>query len=241
MVQQTLADVQRTGADGEFEPIHRRRLPVPPPGPDPRDPAGRRIPPAPALPDDAAPLPQEQDLLVRLRDGDELAFARLYEMHWDGVLRVLVRVLGDADVARDVAQEVFVQLFRHPPEHAGAPLRAWLYRVAINRGYNELRASRRRRSREDAAFDPTTGQASGALDDQAVAEAVNRAEERALVRRVLLSLQDRQREVLLLRLEGLSYAEIAATVGVVPGSVGTLLARAERAFKQAYQAQRGGM
>jgi RNA polymerase sigma-70 factor, ECF subfamily len=58
---------------------------------------------------------------------------------------------------------------------------------------------------------------------------------------VLLRLPERQRECLALRAEGLSYAEIAAALGVAPGSVGTLLARAERAFKEAYATQRGGM
>jgi RNA polymerase sigma-70 factor (ECF subfamily) len=62
-----------------------------------------------------------------------------------------------------------------------------------------------------------------------------------MVRRVLLQLPERQRECLALRAEGLSYAEIAGVLGLAPSSVGTLLARAERAFKDTYLAQRGGM
>ena len=179
---------------------------------------------------------EEQDLLRRVHQGDELAFARLFERHWDGVARLLSRLLGDTEQAGDVAQEVFVQLFRKPPAAAEVPLKAWLYRVALNRGYNALRADRRRRTREEAvAHDP-----SGATDLDAL-EAANRAEERDVVRRTLLRLPERQRECLVLRAEGLSYAEVAAAIGVAPGSVGTLLARAERAFKDNYRAQRGGM
>ena len=190
----------------------------------------------------------EQDLLERLHKGDELAFARLYELHWDGVTRLLTRLLGDPDDAGDVAQEVFVQLYRKPPAQladalgetngAGTPLRAWLFRVALNRGYNALRSGRRRRAREEAvAADPSAA----ADGDAGVLEAANRAEEQDLVRRTLVRLSERHRDCLVLRAEGLSYAEIAAALDVAVGSVGTLLARAERAFKAAYGAQRGGM
>lgn len=186
------------------------------------------------LVDDGRPLPEEQTLLERSRGGDELAFARLFERYWEGVVRVLVRLLGDAEAAGDLAQDVFVQLLRRPPD-GSVPLRAWLYRVAINLGYNALRAERRRRHREDAAS------ALEALAGQTPAEEAGRAEERDAVRRVLARLPERQRLCLALRAEGLSYAEIAAALGVAPGSVGTLLARAERAFKAEYLAQRGGL
>lgn len=189
------------------------------------------------LAQDARPNIEEQDLLARVHAGDELAFARLFERHWDGVHRILARLLGDVEQAGDLAQDVFVQLYRRPPEAEGVPLRAWLYRVAVNHGYNALRSDKRRRAREDAASlsDPAS------VLGTSLAEEANRAEERDLVRRTLLRLPERQRECLALRAEGLSYAEIAGALGLAPGSVGTLLARAERAFKDAYLAQRGGM
>jgi RNA polymerase sigma-70 factor, ECF subfamily len=191
---------------------------------------------------DARPLVEEQDLLERVRSGDETAFARLFERHWEPVCRLLVRVTGDADTAGDVAQEVFVQLYRKPPLDEGVALRAWLYRVALNRGYNTLRADRRRRTREDTvAGDPTTFSGAGAGPSGSLEEVVNRAEERDAVRRALVRLPERQRDCLVLRAEGLSYAEIAAAVGVAPGSVGTILARAERAFKAEFLARRGGL
>ena len=68
-----------------------------------------------------------------------------------------------------------------------------------------------------------------------------RAEERDSVRQVLMRLSERQRDCLVLRANGLSYAEIAVAIGVAPGSVGTLLARAERTFKAEYLARRGGL
>jgi RNA polymerase sigma-70 factor, ECF subfamily len=188
---------------------------------------------------DARPLPEEQELLLRVRAGDEGAFARLFERHWDAVCRLLVRLTGDADAAGDLAQEVFVQLYRKPPVNEDVPLLAWLYRVALNRGYNALRADRRRRTREEnVAHDPAGGPAGAPASLEEIA---NRAEERDAVRRALVQLPERQRDCLILRAEGLSYAEIAAAVGVAPGSVGTLLARAERAFKAEFLARRGGL
>jgi RNA polymerase sigma-70 factor (ECF subfamily) len=203
--------------------------------------AGYPVPPAApvsVLGRDDRPDLEEQDLLQRVHQGDELAFARLFEQHWDAVARLMTRVVGDPEQAGDVAQEVFVQLFRKPPALGEAPLRAWLFRVALNRGYNALRADRRRRTREDVvARDPSASLAG----DAGVLEEANRAEERDVVRRTLLRLPARQRECLVLRAEGLTYAEVAGALGVAPGSVGTLLARAERAFKEIYRAQRGGM
>jgi RNA polymerase sigma-70 factor (ECF subfamily) len=190
---------------------------------------------------DARPLPEEQALLERVRGGDEQAFASLFERHWDAVCRLLIRLTGDADAAGDLAQEVFVQLYRKPPVNEDVPLRAWLCRVALNRGYNALRADRRRRTREETvAGDPTAPGAAGAAAGS-LEEIANRAEERDSVRHVLLRLSERQRDCLVLRANGLSYAEIAVAIGVAPGSVGTLLARAERAFKAEYLSRRGGL
>jgi len=192
---------------------------------------------------DARPLPEEQALLERLRTGDEAAFTSLFERHWDAVCRLLIRLTGDADAAGDLAQEVFVQLYRKPPLNEDVPLRAWLFRVALNRGYNALRADRRRRTREETvAGDPVGGPAGGGIAGvESLEEIANRAEERDSVRRVLMRLSERQRDCLVLRANGLSYAEIAVAIGVAPGSVGTLLARAERAFKAEYLARRGGL
>ena len=66
---------------------------------------------------------------------------------------------------------------------------------------------------------------------------VIRLEEQAAIRQALVEVPERQRECLLLRHSGYSYAEIAATLGIAVGSVGVLLARAERAFRAQYRRQ----
>jgi len=168
----------------------------------------------------------DQTLLERLRQGDESAFNNLFVRHYAVVYRVVYGLTGTREAAEDAAQETFLALYRRPPA-PDQPLRPWLCRVALNTARNALRAERRDALRvERAALDVV---AAGEL-----AEAVERAEERDRVRAALATLPQRQARPLLLRHAGLSYAEVAAALDLAPGSVGTLLARAERAFAEAY-------
>ena len=170
----------------------------------------------------------DEQLLTRLRQRDETAFETLFVRYYGQVYRVLYRLTGTREGAEDLAQETFLTLYDNPPRLAqGTSLAAWLCRVALNRGYNVLRGERRASLRiEQNAESPRDG------DPQA--EAL-RAEERTRVRTILERLPERQSKLLLLRHAGLSYAEIAVVLDVAPGSIGTLLARAERAFVAAYQ------
>ena len=144
------------------------------------------------------------------------------------------RLLGDHGEAEDVVQETFLKLDGHPVlERPDPEVAAWLRRVCLNTAYNRLRGQRRatarldRAARAERAEDETDAGASPLLD-------VLRAEQQQAVRRALASLPERQRACLLLRHAGYSYAEIAATLDLAVGSVGVLLARGERAFREAY-------
>lgn len=171
----------------------------------------------------------DNGLLARVQEGDDQAFALLFQRHYDRVYGILFRLVGTRAEAEDLAQEVFLRLYRQRfslrREHN---VGAWLYRVAMNLGYNELR-SRQRRWRRDTALlpDPTDA-------EPAPAEAAAQAETRAAVRAALARLPQRDVQLLLLRQMGLSYAELAEACGVAPGSVGTLLRRAGEAFRKAY-------
>ena len=167
-------------------------------------------------------------LLERLRRHDETAFEDLFLRYYPQVYRVLFGVVGNAQEAEDLVQETFIVLYRRPPRLPNATaLGPWLYRVAVNRGYNALRGARRARLRvEQLPID-------AAQPDDPAAEYLRR-EERARVRLTLARLAERDAKLLLLRYAGLSYAEIAAAMEVAAGSVGTLLVRAERAFTKAY-------
>lgn len=181
--------------------------------------------------------PPDSLLLANLAKGDEVAFEALFLRYYSQVYGVLFRLLGDRHEAEDLAQEVFLKLHgqRFPGGHEHT-LGGWLYRVAVNLALNHLRSAERRGRREVAAAAETRTLDGDAAPDPA--QVALRNEERALVRRALADLPEKPRTCLILRQAGLSYAEIAQAVGVAPGSVGTLLARAEETFRARYLALR---
>ncbi len=165
-------------------------------------------------------------------------FDDFFERHRDELLGLAWRVLGDRAEAEDAVQEAFLKLSTHPVlERTDCDVAAWLRRVCVNDSFNRLRGRKRASERHDRA-----GRMQRRTDgdgDSPVAAAVLRREARDEVRRVLAALPERQRACLLLRHSGYRYAEIAATLDLAVGSVGVLLARAERAFRTAYAKEAG--
>jgi RNA polymerase sigma-70 factor (ECF subfamily) len=153
-----------------------------------------------------------------------------FDTHWTWVCVTLYRLVGDWDEAEDLALEVFYRLHRRPPKDQSA-LGSWLYRVATNVGLNALRARQRRRRYEEAA-ERLTLQRAAPVDP---ALEVERREQQERVREVLAGMKPRSAQVLVLRHSGLSYAEVAAALNVALGSVGTVLARAEKDFERRYR------
>lgn len=172
------------------------------------------------------------ELITSMQQGDEAAFATLFHRYYQPIYRVLYQLLASNE-AEDLAQETLLTLYRTPPRlQAGETLNAWLHRVALNRGYNALRQTRRAQQRADLVGRLTTRSEQTGDDPHGI---VARQEERATVRAILAQMPTRQGRLLLLRHSGMSYNDIAATLKIAPGSVGTLLARAERAFVKAYE------
>jgi RNA polymerase sigma-70 factor, ECF subfamily len=169
-------------------------------------------------------------LLHILAAGGTSAFERLFLRHYVPVYRVAYGLVGRREIAEDLVQETFLELYRTPPTLSeGMSLLAWLCRVALNKGHNALRGERRSQSREERVLLQTI---SPAPFDPEVE--ILRSEEQARVRDALAQLPERQAKILLLRHAGLSYAEVASLVEVAPTSIGTLLARAAQAFREAY-------
>lgn len=173
----------------------------------------------------------DRTLLERFRRGDEAAFEALFSANYAAVFRVAYGLTGARESAEDIVQETFLTLYRRPPT-PDQPPRAWLCRVALNLGRNALRGEQRAITRAERAA------VADISPDDPSAEA-ERAEERAEVRAALAALPERQARLLLLRYAGLSYAEIAMALDIAPGSVGTLLARAEQAFAARYDRRIG--
>ena len=165
-----------------------------------------------------------------VRDA-ETEFEQTFAQHYARVYGVLVRLVGDRAEAEDLAVETFWRLWERAPTRWDN-LGGWLYRVALRLGYNALRAARRRTQYEETAGRHALEQ-SAPPDPAAAAE---QAEERARVRAVLGRMPERSAQLLILRHSGLAYQEIAAALELAPGSIGTLLARAEAEFEKLYLA-----
>jgi len=180
-------------------------------------------------------------LLSDLHCEEKHDFESLFDRHWRTVYGILYRLTGNREEAEDLAQEVFVRLYRNPPiPRDQLSLGPWLYRVATNLGYNALRkgareARRQERVQQLADAEEAAGLRAVGPEDASLAE-----EERRTVRAALAQLSEREQACLVLRHSGLSYAEVAAAVGVRAGSVGTLLARAEERFRRVYLGLQGG-
>jgi RNA polymerase sigma-70 factor (ECF subfamily) len=156
---------------------------------------------------------------------DSFDFEAFFHAHYERIARVIARVVGDHGRAEDLAAEALWKLWRTPQVH-GESAGGWLYRTAVRMGLNELRSGRRRLRYEALSDAPA--------NCMTPEEAHAAAEERGQVRQVLAVLRERQAELLILRASGLSYEELAAALGLNPASVGTLIGRAQQAFRKEY-------
>jgi RNA polymerase sigma-70 factor (ECF subfamily) len=163
----------------------------------------------------------------------------LFRAHYQRVAGILVRVVRDPARAEELAVEVFLKLARNPKAQGqsataqnmpGQNIEAWLYRAAVRIGLDDLRRQTRR-----LHYESLLGFFAGSRAPTLTPEEIHaNSEEREKVRRVLGSMARRQAELLLLRSDGLSYGELASALHLSPSSVGTLLSRAQQAFRKEY-------
>jgi len=159
-------------------------------------------------------------------------FEDAFNEHWDRVYAVLFRIVGERAEAEDLSLETFWRLYNRPPKfESWEKLAGWLYRVATNLGFNALR-SRKRRSRYEEEAGHLVMDVHAAPDP---AKEVERLEEIHRVRQILSLMKPRDAKLLILRNSGFSYTELAITLDVAPGSIGTLLVRAEADFEKRYR------
>lgn len=151
-----------------------------------------------------------------------------FRAHYGRVAHIIGRVVGNHARAEELAVEVFLKLWRKKQAQTDN-LEAWLYRVAIRTGLDELR-TRNRRTRYEGLFGLVQAASSPATPEQV--HLANENQER--VRSILARLEPRQAEFLVLRSHGFTYEEVARILGMNPASVGTLLARAQQAFRKEY-------
>jgi RNA polymerase sigma-70 factor (ECF subfamily) len=150
----------------------------------------------------------------------------LFAQYHGSLVRMLYRRTGDRDRAEEIAQETFARAVAAPPRNP----RPWLFAVALNLIREEARAAVRQ-DRRLVLYRAEQPDRAAAPDEE-----LDRSEKIARVRAALELLSERDREALLLKAEGFNYDEIAATLGLARGAIGTTLARARRRLVDAYRA-----
>jgi RNA polymerase sigma-70 factor (ECF subfamily) len=178
----------------------------------------------------------EAALIQRCAAGEEGACAELVSGHERMVYTLALNLLGDRDEALDLSQEVFLRVFRTLQGFRGqSSLKTWIYRIVINQARNRQRFWRRRRRADQVSLDQhvaehgeLTQPGDGTSPDQVLAR-------KELASRLWAALNDLpfdQRTVVILReVDGLSYDEIAFSLGVAVGTVKSRLTRARQALR----------
>ncbi|HEV3137662.1 MAG TPA: sigma-70 family RNA polymerase sigma factor [Pirellulales bacterium] len=179
-------------------------------------------------------------LMLQVRDDNAAAFDELMLRYQNRLVTVLEHLTGRRDQAEDLAQEVFLRVYRARKRYlAGAKFSTWLYTIA-NRVAANARRSSFRRPEVNLTIRPNDSSGASALDKMALAASgampsrqLDKAELRDVVRAALGELSERQRmAVLLSKFEDMSYADIAATMEMSPQAVKSLLSRARVNLKQ---------
>lgn len=153
----------------------------------------------------------------------------LFEQYYGSLVRMLYRRTGDRDRAEDLAQETFARAVAAPPNNP----RPWLFAVALNLVREDGRRAVRQGRRLELLRTDDRG-------EQGPENDYERNERSASVHAALAALNERDREALLLKAEGFNYEEIAATLGLSKGAIGTTLARARRRLVEAYRSEGRG-
>ena len=182
-------------------------------------------------------------LMLRVRnDDDRAAFAELVARFQNRLVAVMNHLVGNADEAEDLAQEVFLRVYRTRAKYTPkAKFATWLFTIANNLALNALRDKKRRQVmplefQDPAASGPwTTNQLAGGREAPPTQNLVQQ-ELADVVRKALDQLNDRQRmAVVLNKFEDMNYSEIADVMGLTTKAVKSLLSRARSRLRNALQ------
>jgi len=178
-----------------------------------------------------------EDLMAKIAKGDEDAFEILVDRHQSSILSLVYRFIGDRTQAKDLAQEVFIRVWQSAKSYEPkAKFTTWIYRIATNLCFNELKSARRKkwysfnRSDEDGerTIEETLADSSPSAEDLLLEKERTRE-----ISDALQSLPENQRMALILkRYDDLSYQEIAQIIGCSVSAVESLLVRAKRTLQE---------
>jgi RNA polymerase sigma-70 factor (ECF subfamily) len=184
----------------------------------------------------------ERRLLRRLRERDESAFREMVDLYQNRVFNLVFRMIGNHEEAEDLAQEVFVTVFKSIDQFRGdAKFSTWLYRVAANHCKNRIKYLAHRHERDTTEYNDITERQANAHGGSSPFQGhvagpdrvVEGLELERVVQAAIAELDEDHRLVVVLRdIEELSYEEIGQITGLPEGTVKSRLHRARLALKE---------
>jgi RNA polymerase sigma-70 factor (ECF subfamily) len=175
-------------------------------------------------------------LVQQCAAGDEDACTRLVTDHQRMVYQLALHLLGDSQEALDLSQEVFLRVFKTLGHFRGqAALRTWIYRIVVNQASNRQRWWRRRKKSQQVALEDQIAHGHELAESRNFAMPDRLLQQQETAGRVWQALDDLpfdQRTAIVLReIHGLSYEEIADSLGVAVGTIKSRLARARSTLR----------
>ncbi len=171
-------------------------------------------------------LDDDFSLIKRFIDGDESIFSELVKRHKEKVRNIIYMTLSSSDSVDDIAQEVFITVYRHLKNFRfESQFSTWLYRITINKCKDNLRKKKIRR-----IFIPLD-------NEEPVFESINEDTDiKQIVQNAIATLPDKLRIPIVLKdLEGFSYQEIADTMNCGLGTIKSRIFRAREALKDYFK------
>jgi RNA polymerase sigma-70 factor (ECF subfamily) len=180
--------------------------------------------------------------MIAVRSDEPGAFEELVERYQHRLVAVMHHLVGNAEEAEDLAQEVFFRVYRARKKYrARCKFSTWLFTIANNLALNSLRARQRKpvvplNTRDSGPLGPRPTEQLAQDSSAQPVERIQQEELSAIIRKALDGLNDRQRmAVLLNKFEDMNYAEIAEAMGLTTKAVKSLLCRARNNLRVALQ------
>ena len=180
------------------------------------------------------------ELIQEFLKGKEEAFNRLVLSYQNKVYGLCYRITGNLDEAEEVAQEVFITIYKSLKDFRGdSRFSTWLYRITVNHCKNRMKYLGRRGYYQSESYDQPVEMEDGEVarqietEDMDALSKLEQKEVQGLVQAKINELEEEHREVILLRdMEGLSYEEIADILGLAEGTVKSRIHRARLELKE---------
>jgi len=177
-------------------------------------------------------------VMLRVAEGDEAGFNFLAQKYHRPMIHFLYRMVGNHAVAEELAQEVFLRVYRARASYrAEARFTTWLYRIATNLAVNHARDTKHERAAQtvylDAADEETGTTPDVADDDPSAEERLLRDERMAAIRKHVLALPERQRTAVMMhKYQGMDYHQIGEVLKLSESATKSLLFRAYETLRE---------